>query len=137
MKTTYDPNADALAIQFASAKGGAVRTREVESGVSLDFDEEGKLLGLEVLDASQHFTAAALAKIASAGDQLTLEAAEKEFGLSAETWRKLLQRMRVKGTKVGTTWTISRAAAANYLESRSARGRPATKKKARRAKVRA
>lgn len=135
MKTTYDANADALAIQFASAKGGRVTTKEVHPGVNLDFDGEGRLLALEVLDASHHFTAAALAKMASAPAPLTLEAAEKEFGLSAETWRKLLQRERVQGRKIGTTWTIDRAAAVNYLESRSARGRPAVKRKARRAKV--
>lgn len=134
MKATYDAAANALAIDFARASGRRT-TKEVATGIYLDFDALNHLVGLEVLDARARFSAATLAKIASAADPMTLEQLEKEFGLTAETWKKQLQRERLAGRKVGTAWIVNRADAINYLESRSARGRQANKKKARRAKV--
>jgi uncharacterized protein YuzE len=32
------------------------RTLEIEEGLNLDLDEEGKLIGLEVLDATERYT---------------------------------------------------------------------------------
>ncbi|UFN49136.1 DUF2283 domain-containing protein [Roseomonas sp. OT10] len=57
-RTTYDPAADALYVSLAPIAPGAVaETREVAPGVFLDFDAEGKLLGMEVLDASARLPA--------------------------------------------------------------------------------
>lgn len=53
-RTTYDQDADALYLYFAPiAKGAVAETREVSPGVFLDFDAEGRLLGMEVLSASK------------------------------------------------------------------------------------
>ncbi|MDH7577545.1 MAG: DUF2283 domain-containing protein [Bacillota bacterium] len=51
MKFRYDPDADALYIRFK--EGAVADTDEVSAGVMLDIDEEGNLLGLEILDASK------------------------------------------------------------------------------------
>ena len=60
----YDPEADAAYIYFVSeiGAGGAARTVPVEGGddpwlVNLDVDSEGRILGLEVLDASRRLHA--------------------------------------------------------------------------------
>jgi uncharacterized protein YuzE len=57
MKTLYDPDADALYVRFADAS--IVESEEVADGVILDFDAEGKLVAIEVLDASKHVAAGA------------------------------------------------------------------------------
>jgi len=133
VKTTYDPKADAMAIELSSGKG-RVRTLEVRPGVHLDFDEDERLVTIELLDASFHVPKDVLAKIAAPSNPVTLEEAEKESGLSASTWRVMLNNGRVRGKKVGSVWTIELADVWNYLESRDARGRPAAKGKARRRK---
>ncbi|BFL65234.1 Hypothetical protein HVIM_03231 [Roseomonas mucosa] len=50
IRGTYDPEADALFVRLAA--GQVADTREVSPGVILDFDEDGHLLGMEVLNAS-------------------------------------------------------------------------------------
>ncbi len=48
----YDSEADALYVRFAAAK--VVDSEEVAPGVMLDFDEEGRIVGVEVLEARRH-----------------------------------------------------------------------------------
>jgi uncharacterized protein YuzE len=52
MKMEYDPGRDLLYIWFGVPGTKAARTETVMPGVHVDFDREGKLLGIEVLDAS-------------------------------------------------------------------------------------
>jgi len=52
MKMEYDPIRDLLYIWFGVPGTKAARTETVTPGVHADFDREGKLLGIEVLDAS-------------------------------------------------------------------------------------
>ena len=59
MRITYDSEADAASIYFTEIRpGGVTRTyscdpSEVGSDIHLDFDSDGRLLGVEVLDASR------------------------------------------------------------------------------------
>ena len=55
MKTLYDPKADALYVRFADAS--IVESEEVAAGVILDFDDKGKLVAIEVLEASKQVAA--------------------------------------------------------------------------------
>jgi uncharacterized protein YuzE len=57
MKTTYDPDADALYVCFADSP--VVESEEVADGVVLDFDVDGKIVGFEFLDARKHIAAGA------------------------------------------------------------------------------
>lgn len=50
MKASYDPETDALVIRWGSAVS---ETDEIEPGVMLDYDDEGEVIGVEVLNASQ------------------------------------------------------------------------------------
>ena len=54
MKTIYDSKADALYVRFADTP--AVESEEVSEGVMLDFDADGRIVAIEVLDASRHLT---------------------------------------------------------------------------------
>ncbi|NCO33862.1 MAG: hypothetical protein AUJ92_03285 [Armatimonadetes bacterium CG2_30_59_28] len=53
MKIEYDPTRDLLYVWFAQEDTIAARTETVAPGVHADFDAKRKLIGLEVLDASE------------------------------------------------------------------------------------
>jgi len=50
MKITYDAEVDALYIEFRDT---TVTTKRVDEGIALDFDAEGSLAGIEILDAAK------------------------------------------------------------------------------------
>ena len=50
MKVEYDQQADAMYIRLRGGK--VIESEEVRPGVVLDFDAEGKVLGIEILDVS-------------------------------------------------------------------------------------
>ena len=52
MKISYDPEVDALSITFRET---TVTTQEIGEGIAVDYDEYGKLAGIEVLDAVKRF----------------------------------------------------------------------------------
>jgi uncharacterized protein YuzE len=52
MKIEYDRQADAMYIRLKA--GVVAESEEVRPGVVLDFDAEGKVLGIEILDVSLH-----------------------------------------------------------------------------------
>jgi uncharacterized protein YuzE len=63
MRVTYDAAIDAAYIYFVDsiAAGGVAMTyscdpSRVKGMINLDFDSEGRLLGLEVLDASHYLS---------------------------------------------------------------------------------
>jgi uncharacterized protein YuzE len=51
MKVTYDPEVDVLRILFRNAP--IEESDEDKPGVILDYDKDGNIVGLEVLNASQ------------------------------------------------------------------------------------
>ena len=53
MKIEYDSRSDLLYVNFAANSVKAARTETVAPGVHIDFDREGRVIGIEVLDASE------------------------------------------------------------------------------------
>ena len=51
MKITYDPKADAMSIQFQ--KGKYEISREIAEGIIIDYTKGGKVISIEILDASK------------------------------------------------------------------------------------
>ena len=51
MKATYDPKTDTLSLELKS--GPVAESDEDKPGVILDYDKDGNLIGIEVLDASK------------------------------------------------------------------------------------
>jgi YD repeat-containing protein len=52
MKITYDAQVDALYIQFLET---TVTTEHLAEGIAADYDAQGKLAGIEILDALKRF----------------------------------------------------------------------------------
>ncbi len=53
MRLHYDPDTDALYIRFAEAP--VIDSEEVRPGVVLDFDDQNRLVAIEVLNLRRHF----------------------------------------------------------------------------------
>ena len=51
MKIEYDQQADAMYIRLRAGK--VIESEEVRPGVVFDFDDQGQVLGIEMLDVSQ------------------------------------------------------------------------------------
>lgn len=69
MKIEYDSEVDALYIRLQEKE--IARTVEIEEGVNLDFDDQGTLTGLEILDATEHYSLANIFDIST--ENLILE----------------------------------------------------------------
>ncbi len=52
MKITYDPEVDALYIRFLDT---TVTTQHLAEGIAADYDADGRLAGIEILDALKRF----------------------------------------------------------------------------------
>ena len=52
MKVHYDEKADAVYIRLRNAR--YYESDEIKDGVILDYDRKGKIIGIEILDASEH-----------------------------------------------------------------------------------
>ncbi len=55
MKLEYDPKRDLLYLWFADPGSISAETKTINPGVYADFNKEGNLIGIEVLDASEIF----------------------------------------------------------------------------------
>jgi len=62
MQVTYSKQADAMYIRFGEDGEGVVaRTEEVNPGLLLDYDHDGRLYGIELLDVSMKVPTESLA----------------------------------------------------------------------------
>lgn len=52
MRITYDPEVDALYIRFMET---TVTTKHLAEGLAADYDKDGILAGIEILDAVKRF----------------------------------------------------------------------------------
>lgn len=61
MKIEYSKEADALYVYFRETY--VAKSREIEEGVIVDFSEDGHIVGVEILDASQRLQPQELANV--------------------------------------------------------------------------
>jgi YD repeat-containing protein len=75
MKIRYDPEVDALSIIFRET---TVQTRELAEGIAGEYDAQGRLVGIEILDAAKRLgDASALREVTLEGLGATVPAAVK------------------------------------------------------------
>lgn len=123
-RMTYDPTADAVAIQLVAGHGGRPVTRELAPHVFADYLGD-QLVAFEILDASAIIPLQVLQLMGPAGQMLSLEEAAKETGRQAQTIRKAIAAGKITGAeKKGRDWRVPRHALWNYLEELSPAGRP-------------
>ncbi|MCP4683776.1 MAG: DUF2283 domain-containing protein [Desulfobacterales bacterium] len=71
MKIEYDQEVDALYIRIQEKL--VSRTKELEDGINLDIDEDGKIIGLEIIGATERYNQKDIFNIAT--ENLILEEA--------------------------------------------------------------
>ncbi|MCJ7577704.1 MAG: DUF2283 domain-containing protein [candidate division Zixibacteria bacterium] len=54
MKAIYDPETDT--VNFILRKGFVKESDELREGIIVDYDKEGRIISIEILDASMHTT---------------------------------------------------------------------------------
>lgn len=69
MKIEYDKEVDALYIRIQEKK--VARTKEIEEGINLDFDAEGKVIGLEIIGATERYSREDLFKLSTENLMMT------------------------------------------------------------------
>ena len=58
MRITYDPRYDLLYLKLGEA--AKVLCKDIDEDITLDLDAEGRVVGIEILSASQHLDLKAL-----------------------------------------------------------------------------
>ncbi len=123
MRFTYDPNADALAVELGNGVKSAKMVK-LAPDVNVDFDKRGRLVTVEVLNASLYYSQAELADLETPVVWLSVAEAVKESGLAANTLREQIRKGKLEATKRGRDWVIALSNLWNYLDHRDPRGRP-------------
>lgn len=131
MRFTYSAPADALYIELVGGRREVARSQEVGSGITLDFDAGGRLLGIELLNATRHVPRDQLEAAGTPDEWLTLAeasaaAAEEGVVLSPATLRVQIRNGRIPAEKRGRDHFVSRHALFTYFESRAPSGRRGT-----------
>ena len=72
MKIEYSKTADALYVYFREIE--IARSEDVQDGVVVDFDDEGQIVGIEILDVSSRLSLADLSNVSI--ENLPVEMAE-------------------------------------------------------------
>ena len=73
MKIEYSKEADAIYVYFKETF--VAKSKEIEDGVVIDFDEKDQLIGIEVLDVSQRFSLSDIVNVSI--ENLPVEAISK------------------------------------------------------------
>ena len=67
MRTEFDKEADAAYIYFKEIENGEVaETISLNDSVNIDLDKNGKVLGIEILDASEHLPSSSIKSFVAA-----------------------------------------------------------------------
>ncbi len=123
MRIKYDPEVDILVVDLGDLTK-SVGTEEVAPGIHIDWDENHTILALEVMNASKRYDMDLLAQHPPNYEEpLALADAAHVLGTTPQALQKAIMRGRLRGVKVGNTWTTSIAAVTEYMNSRSVRGR--------------
>ncbi len=123
MRITYSAEADALSVELVP-DASATRMVKIAPDANADLDSRGRLVSIEILQASAYYDRAVLDQLAATSDEITLVEAAEESGLALTTLRNQIRAGKLTGVKRGRDWFVERAELWNYLERRGAAGRP-------------
>ena len=116
MKITYDKNIDAMMILFSGSD--IEETRDIAPGVYVDYDAEGRMVGLEILKASEKYDLSDT-EIQPPDRYMSLSDAGAMYSLSPTTLRHQISKGVLKGKKFGRNWMVRNDHMADYVRERS------------------
>jgi uncharacterized protein YuzE len=117
IRARYDRTADAAYISVGRRRKSET-TRRVSHDVAVDFDRNGYVVGIEILNAREHF-GPDINRLPSAVEELSLAeaAARCDPPRSPTTLRVQIRNGRLKATKRGRDWVVTAAELETYLEA--------------------
>lgn len=123
IRARYDRNADAAYIAVGNRRR-VDTTTFVSHDVAVDFDGNGYIVGIEILNAREHL-GPDVHRMPSAVEELSLAQAAAQCNppRSPTTLRVQIRNGRLKATKRGRDWVVTAADLENYLEAVES-GRP-------------
>ena len=116
VKITYDKNVDAMMILFSDSD--IEETRGIAPGVYVDYDADGRMVGLEILKVSQKYDLGD-AEFQQPNPYMSLSDAGRLYGLSPTTLRHQIGRGVLRGKKFGRNWMVRNDDMAAYARERS------------------
>jgi len=118
LKIEYDPEVDVLTIYLQDPETILSHSIEAESGVLLNYTEDGSLSSIEILDASKRYPPGQL--VANSLDEfIDLRTASKLAAIAPVTLRTQAEKGRLWAIRLGGQWVTTRERLQQYLDSRA------------------
>jgi uncharacterized protein YuzE len=126
LKIEYEPEVDVLTIYLKDPETSLSHSSEAESGVTLNYAEDGSLSSVEVMDASKLYSPGQLAAC-SVDEFIDLKMASELAGIAPVTLRTQAERGRLWAIRLGGQWVTTRERLQQYLDSRAKNVKAAVK----------
>ena len=124
LKMQYEPEVDVLTIYLQDPETALSHSGEAESGVILNYAEDGSLSSVEVLDAAQRYPASQLATC-SVDEFIDLRTASQLAGIAPVTLRTQAEKGRLWAMRLAGHWVTTRERLQQYIDSRARNARAA------------
>ena len=121
LKVEYEPEVDVLTIYFQDPETPLSHSGEAESGVILNYAEDGSLSSVEVLDAARRYPASQLAAC-SIDEFIDLKTASQVAGIAPVTLRTQAEKGRLWAMRLAGRWVTTRKRLQQYIDSRARNG---------------
>jgi hypothetical protein len=119
MRITYSRSIDVLDIELLP-EGRTQRMVKLGPTCNADLDAKGRLIAIEILDASAWYSKQQLEQLEEPmPEYLTLAEAAAESKIAPVTLRAQIANGRLVATKRGRDWLVARHELWNYLEKRA------------------
>jgi uncharacterized protein YuzE len=122
LKIEYEPEVDILNIYLQDPQTSLASSHETESGVILNYSEDGQLSSIEILEASLRYPSGQLTAN-SVDEFMDLKTASKLIGIAPVTLRAQAGKGRLWAIRLGGQWVTTRERLQQYLDSRSKNAR--------------
>jgi len=118
LKMEYEPEVDVLTIYLQDHETALSHSGEAESGVILNYAEDGSLSSVEVLDAAGRYPASQLAAC-SVDEFIDLKTASQLAGIAPVTLRTQAEKGRLWAIRLAGQWITTRERLQQYIDSRA------------------
>ena len=125
LKMEYEPEVDVLTIYLQDPETALSHSSEAESGVILNYAEDGSLSSVEVMDAARRYPTSQLAAC-SIDEFIDLKTASQLAGIAPVTLRTQAEKGRLWAMRLAGQWVTTRERLQQYIDSRARRARAAS-----------
>ena len=125
LKMEYEPEVDVLTIYLQDPETALSHSSEAESGVILNYAEDGSLSSVEVLDAARRYPTSQLAAC-SIDEFIDLKTASQLAGIAPVTLRTQAEKGRLWAMRLAGQWVTTRERLQQYIDSRARNARATT-----------